>query len=97
MKTTREVEVWVFRSALEGYLKDRRDSFGVFKSAVNSPDGFRAKLIIEVPMPKIELTEAEFDEAFRSVGFRTVDDDGKANTYAYMDKVKELLFSKAKG
>lgn len=58
---TKEIEVWVFNPAVEKFKDDVADSFISFRHAGADEQNYsRAKLIIELPERKVEITESEY-------------------------------------
>jgi hypothetical protein len=66
---TKEIEVWVNDNFIEYKvgIGDVVRDIG-FEQFINGNKATKAKLIIEIPEKKIEITESEFDEAVGNVG-----------------------------
>lgn len=62
---TKEIEVWVYENDLEKAQKN--GTKGVYFTLEYPDDSSfkKAKLIIDLPEKKIEITESQFDEAWR--------------------------------
>jgi hypothetical protein len=63
---TREIEVnvetdWINQTSRIGYISESTK----FPTRLNGKETIKAKLIIEIPERKVEITESEFNEAFK--------------------------------
>ena len=79
---TKEIDVWVNPKRLE-VEKNWRSERSISSSNWDEPDWLKAKLIIEMPEKKIEITESEF----RKKTCRFVDDG-----FAYIEEIVNVLF-----
>jgi hypothetical protein len=72
---TREIEVWVSKDVLD-HLIDEPESNLVGSTVFKRPTdhwSVKAKLIIEIPERKVEITESEFDAAaWGSISFNSL-------------------------
>lgn len=84
MNRTKEIDVWVNGSEIKKLQPDCTDSFTVYTKDCFSPS-IKAKLIIELPERKVEITESMFDEAWEK--FRS---QGSADFYR--EEIKKKLF-----
>jgi hypothetical protein len=90
---TKEIDVWGYKNTLNRVFEDNImcdlfteqeiKKFGNLKLE----EMYRAKLIIEIPEKKIEITESEFDEACLSAG----EYEDYDRRYVYIDKLKKEL------
>lgn len=59
----KEIDCYVWPSVIDGYLSHDRDSIGCFMEGNDRM--LKAKLIIDTPERKINISESEFDEAWK--------------------------------
>ena len=62
---TKEIDVWICSDFLNGH----EEIFDSISEKKIDEFNIKAKLIIEIPEKKIEITESEFDEAYANAGF----------------------------
>lgn len=86
---TREIEVWLDPDHVEQIKRGHLSQFnnGIYFSAI-PVSGTRAKLIIEIPPKKIELTESDLIDAFNYAWENSKVDDYEGTR----EKLKQKLF-----
>jgi hypothetical protein len=93
-KKVKEIDVWIYKNHLRWFM-DNDVSIAVHKSTpgLRGPV-VKAKLVIEVPEKKIELTESELRDCFDS--FRHLEYDHERRlVYSFYEFSKKKLFGDA--
>ena len=79
MSRTREIEVWVSESIIEDGNSIpniiRREKYNEMGVRLNGKETLKAKLIIELPSPKITISEEDVDKAFNSIRYLDCHED----------------------
>ena len=83
---TKEIEVWMHEKFING-----DEWFPVYPLRTDMDGFIKAKLVIEVPEKKIEITESQLRECFDT--FRRLDDDQERRlVYSFYEFSRQKLF-----
>lgn len=94
---TKEIDVWVSNSLV---IQDDTECRNIFRSGgdescVNKKLFTKARLIIELPEKKIEITESQLRDCFDS--FRKLDNDNERRlVYSFLEFAQAKLFGEEK-